>query len=382
MITRPSPATTWGAETLRIVVDLGLFTLLLGGVCLAVLILGGGGSEVTEYLKDWIRAAGVWLSPRLMGLLGVLSLIMRVVMRRVESPLARSAAGLVLGAGIGLAGVVWIFWPMSRGLTDLPLAVVVAFAAYGLVRALVSQRAEEVSKRGWVAWGWVLVFCGAGAVLQQSLPQSIYERLVGRRKVDISWVLLANPSYEAEGTLRRGGPIEAACVGGGLVLRCPGWAGDPPRGIKLRTIPGTSYRMSGLQAWLSERAETYAERYNERLQQRVAAAGGFLPPQPIYTPPPVYPAVLPQAAREVTGTVLVELVIGVDGRVEELAVKNGLPFALDAIATEAVRQWRYQPATVGSEPVASWLMVGVRFPPGEPAPGGSREAILIPDSST
>ena len=75
---------------------------------------------------------------------------------------------------------------------------------------------------------------------------------------------------------------------------------------------------------------------------------------------PVYP----EAARRagVEGTVIVQALVGVDGRVRNTTVIKSIP-GLDDAALEAVRQWVFKPASTGGKPVAVWVAVPVRFPP-------------------
>jgi protein TonB len=62
----------------------------------------------------------------------------------------------------------------------------------------------------------------------------------------------------------------------------------------------------------------------------------------------------------VTGLVIVEAVIGIDGRVTDARVLRSAPL-LDEAALTAVRQWRYRPTLLGGVPVAVVLTVTVNF---------------------
>jgi protein TonB len=73
---------------------------------------------------------------------------------------------------------------------------------------------------------------------------------------------------------------------------------------------------------------------------------------------PVYP-VAAKAAR-VEGTVIIEAVIGIDGRVTEARVLRSSPL-LDRAALEAVGKWRYSPTTLDGVPVPVILTVTVNF---------------------
>jgi TonB family protein len=81
-------------------------------------------------------------------------------------------------------------------------------------------------------------------------------------------------------------------------------------------------------------------------------------PEAITKVPPSYP----QAAREanVDGTVLVQVLVGKDGRVVDTRVIKSIP-GLDEAAATAARQWVFKPAMAGGKPVAVWVAVPVRF---------------------
>jgi len=70
----------------------------------------------------------------------------------------------------------------------------------------------------------------------------------------------------------------------------------------------------------------------------------------------------PELAREagVSGTVMVQALIGRDGTVRDTRVVKSIPM-LDAVAERAVSRWRFKPAMAGGEPVAVWVGVPVKF---------------------
>jgi protein TonB len=75
---------------------------------------------------------------------------------------------------------------------------------------------------------------------------------------------------------------------------------------------------------------------------------------------PSYPATARQ--QRVEGTTLLKVLVLADGRVGNVAVQKsaGHP-ALDQAAAEAVRQWHFDPARKGSEPVPMWVLLPVEF---------------------
>jgi len=65
--------------------------------------------------------------------------------------------------------------------------------------------------------------------------------------------------------------------------------------------------------------------------------------------------------RTVEGEVVVEIVVGSDGRVGDVRILQRLGSGLDERAVEAVRQWRFEPAMRAGVPVAVLVEVAVEF---------------------
>jgi protein TonB len=85
---------------------------------------------------------------------------------------------------------------------------------------------------------------------------------------------------------------------------------------------------------------------------------GILPPRKIKDVRPEYPA---GALRDqMRGTVVLDVTIGVDGRVVDAAVVRSIP-ELDRAALDAVRQWEFVPASLNGTPVAVIVTVIVNF---------------------
>ena len=61
-----------------------------------------------------------------------------------------------------------------------------------------------------------------------------------------------------------------------------------------------------------------------------------------------------------TGEVIVEITIGVDGAVTNARVLRSIPL-LDQAALDAVRQWRYTPTLLDGRPVPVVMTVQVAF---------------------
>jgi protein TonB len=83
-------------------------------------------------------------------------------------------------------------------------------------------------------------------------------------------------------------------------------------------------------------------------------------PQGGYQVHPSYPA----SARRlgIQGTARLRVQVLADGHVGEIVVESSAGHAdLDRAAAEAVRQWRFEPARRGTEPVATWVLLPVQF---------------------
>jgi TonB family protein len=87
-------------------------------------------------------------------------------------------------------------------------------------------------------------------------------------------------------------------------------------------------------------------------------ATGFEPPRKIKDVKPVF-SVLAQRAR-VSGVVIIEGIIGVDGRVQCARVVRSVPL-LDQAALDAVSQWEFAPATKDGTPIPVRLTMSANF---------------------
>ena len=90
----------------------------------------------------------------------------------------------------------------------------------------------------------------------------------------------------------------------------------------------------------------------------VRPGGNIQPPRRIVSVSPVYPQHA-QAAR-VQGEVVIEALIGEDGKVRHAKVLKGVLLLNDA-ALAAVRQWEFTPTRLNGEPVAVIMTVTVVF---------------------
>jgi TonB family protein len=110
------------------------------------------------------------------------------------------------------------------------------------------------------------------------------------------------------------------------------------------------------------------------LDAKKAKAGGSAPPPPVPSRvrvggnvqkcnliarvDPVYPPLAKQA--RIQGTVRFQIVIGADGRVQDVQLVSGHPLLVEA-ARDAVQQWVYRPTVLNGQPVEIVTTVDVNF---------------------
>lgn len=107
-----------------------------------------------------------------------------------------------------------------------------------------------------------------------------------------------------------------------------------------------------------------ADAAEDRVPEAVVRLGvnsdtdGFEPPQLASV---VHPVIPPEALKGgPTGPVVLKVRVEETGEVSVLGVVQGYPL-LNDLAEEAVRRWKYEPATLEGEPVAAPLTVVVNF---------------------
>jgi TonB family protein len=86
--------------------------------------------------------------------------------------------------------------------------------------------------------------------------------------------------------------------------------------------------------------------------------GDVRPAHLLSSTPPVYPALA--KIQHVQGAVMVDAVVDASGRITSTKVISG-PILLHQAAMDALRQWKYQPATLDGQPVPMHLTVTVQF---------------------
>jgi TonB family protein len=82
------------------------------------------------------------------------------------------------------------------------------------------------------------------------------------------------------------------------------------------------------------------------------------PPKQINKVPPVYP--LAAQLERVRGVVIMEAIVGADGKVRDVRVIRSVPF-LDEAAVAAVMQWEYTPAEINGQPTPVVMTITTTF---------------------
>lgn len=90
-----------------------------------------------------------------------------------------------------------------------------------------------------------------------------------------------------------------------------------------------------------------------------AGRQGVTVPQVIFNPEPSFSDEARKAKAQ--GIVLLLLVVGKDGHPYDIRVRQSLGMGLDEKAIEAVNRWRFKPATLNGQPVATKIAVQVDF---------------------
>jgi len=90
-----------------------------------------------------------------------------------------------------------------------------------------------------------------------------------------------------------------------------------------------------------------------------AGVGGVTSPGCSYCPQPNYTN--PAREAKFNGTVLLQVTVSEAGSTVESKVIRGVPFGLNEAAMNAVRDWKFKPATREGEPVTCMVMIEATF---------------------
>jgi len=91
----------------------------------------------------------------------------------------------------------------------------------------------------------------------------------------------------------------------------------------------------------------------------IMVGGDVKAPVKEFAPQPQYTEIARKA--RIQGVVIVQAIVTKQGDVQEVKVLKGLPMGLDKAAADAVRKWRFKPATLNGKPVDVYYNLTVNF---------------------
>lgn len=92
----------------------------------------------------------------------------------------------------------------------------------------------------------------------------------------------------------------------------------------------------------------------------IHVGGDMNPPVKINAPQPQYTEIARKA--RIQGVVIVQAIIDKEGNVTSVKLLKGLPMGLDTAAVDAIKRWRFEPATLADgRPVAVYYTLTVNF---------------------
>lgn len=110
----------------------------------------------------------------------------------------------------------------------------------------------------------------------------------------------------------------------------------------------------------SDRQEPHEKIFPEDMKGRSA---DYERPKVIEIAPVEYPAEV--VYLDVSGIVMIKVLVGMDGKVLEAKIQQGVHQMVDQAALKAAREGRYAPANEFGAATDGWLTVPFRYPPPE-----------------
>jgi TonB family protein len=91
----------------------------------------------------------------------------------------------------------------------------------------------------------------------------------------------------------------------------------------------------------------------------ILVGGDVKPPERVFAPQPTYTEIARKA--RIQGVVIVQAIIDKQGNVTNVKVLKGLPMGLEEAAVDAMKQWKFKPATLNGRPVTVYYNLTVNF---------------------
>ncbi len=225
------------------------------------------------------------------------------------------------------------------------------FVPYGAPELLEVQRSYLTRAVSTASTGVVLLFLLAFAVTAWFAGHPI-ETPMGHDRV---WVLEPPPLIPPPPSIAP--PVSAPAVtppSGGRAVPTPDETADPSRTLPSQAElvpPGPGDTHSGESGITPVAPPPTLPSPDEWVFHDVE-------PQPAVAPTPAYPDIAREA--QVEGTVMLRLLVDVDGHVKDVRLLKSVPL-LDEAAISAAWKWVFTPALANGHPVAVWVAVPFRF---------------------
>lgn len=91
----------------------------------------------------------------------------------------------------------------------------------------------------------------------------------------------------------------------------------------------------------------------------IQVGGDVRAPEKVFAPQPQYTEIARKA--RIQGVVIVQAIIDKEGNVTNIKVLKGLPMGLEEAAVDAMKQWKFKPATLNGRPVTVYYNLTVNF---------------------
>ena len=157
--------------------------------------------------------------------------------------------------------------------------------------------------------------------------------------------------------------LKAALLVSATTLACSG--GDSPSSpIKVSDLPAAEHvedhprRSDGVVSDITSPPVSITGATPEGSEDDLPDPGAMVPPKVIYRIDPVIPEDIQRP-----GVVVLAGVVNRSGQIENLTVQRTLTPAFDKACLDAIRQWRYEPATHNGKPVTVDYRVTCTFTP-------------------